>query len=84
VKFVLHAGLAFGAFHRYIYKPFKAGAPGLRGSARATRSREGIDSVAIRAAPAGAGDSPAPGSCLATPAQRTTARARELVDHQVV
>ncbi len=32
-KFVLHAGLAFGSFHRYIYKPyqagaFKAGAPG--------------------------------------------------------
>jgi hypothetical protein len=25
-KFVLHAGLAFGAFHRWIYKPFKAGA----------------------------------------------------------
>ena len=25
VKFVLHAGLAFGAFHRYIYKPFEAG-----------------------------------------------------------
>jgi hypothetical protein len=24
-KFVLHAGLAFGAFHRYIYKPFRAG-----------------------------------------------------------
>ena len=24
-KFVLHAGLAFGTFHRYIYKPFKAG-----------------------------------------------------------
>jgi hypothetical protein len=24
-KFVLHAGLAFGAFHRYVYKPFKAG-----------------------------------------------------------
>ncbi len=24
-KFVLHVGLAFGAFHRYIYKPFKAG-----------------------------------------------------------
>jgi hypothetical protein len=23
-KFVLHAGLGFGAFHRYIYKPFKA------------------------------------------------------------
>jgi hypothetical protein len=25
-KFLLHAGLAFGAFHRYIYKPFKSGA----------------------------------------------------------
>jgi hypothetical protein len=25
-KFVLHMGLAFGAFHRYIDKPFKAGA----------------------------------------------------------
>jgi hypothetical protein len=24
-KFVLHMGLAFGAFHRYIYKPAKAG-----------------------------------------------------------
>ena len=24
-KFVLHLGLAFGAFHRYIYKPFRAG-----------------------------------------------------------
>ncbi|MDQ2896430.1 MAG: hypothetical protein M3Y09_12445 [Actinomycetota bacterium] len=24
-KFLLHAGLAFGAFHRYIYKPFRAG-----------------------------------------------------------
>ncbi len=24
-KFVLHAGLAFGAFHRYIYRPVRAG-----------------------------------------------------------
>ncbi len=24
-KFVLHTGLAFGAFHRYLYKPYKAG-----------------------------------------------------------
>jgi hypothetical protein len=24
-KFVIHAGLAFGAFHRWIYKPLKAG-----------------------------------------------------------
>lgn len=23
-KFLLHAGLAYGAFHRYIYKPYKA------------------------------------------------------------
>jgi hypothetical protein len=25
-KFLLHMGLAFGAFHRYVYKPFRAGA----------------------------------------------------------
>jgi hypothetical protein len=25
-RFALHAGLAFGAFHRYIYKPLKSGA----------------------------------------------------------
>jgi hypothetical protein len=24
-RFLAHAGLAFGAFHRYLYKPFKAG-----------------------------------------------------------
>ena len=24
-KFVLHSGLAFGAFHRYLYKPYQAG-----------------------------------------------------------
>jgi hypothetical protein len=24
-KFIFHAGLAFGAFHRYIYKPFRHG-----------------------------------------------------------
>jgi hypothetical protein len=24
-KFILHAGLAFGAFHHFIYKPYKAG-----------------------------------------------------------
>ncbi len=27
-KFVLHAGLAFGAFHRWIYKPYRAGVLG--------------------------------------------------------
>jgi hypothetical protein len=26
-KFVLHAGLAFGAFHHFIYAPYKASAP---------------------------------------------------------
>ncbi len=26
VKFALHAGLAFGAFHRYILKPYRSGA----------------------------------------------------------
>lgn len=25
VKFVLHSALAYGAFHRYIYKPYRAG-----------------------------------------------------------
>lgn len=25
-KFLLHSGLAFGAFHRYIYRPYRAGA----------------------------------------------------------
>jgi hypothetical protein len=45
-KFLLHAGLAFGAIHRYIYKPLRAGAlrsgaPGrvkvlLKGAAAAT------------------------------------------------
>jgi hypothetical protein len=24
-KFIVHAGLAFGAFHRYIYKPLRSG-----------------------------------------------------------
>lgn len=24
-KFLLHAGLAYGAFHRYVYKPFRSG-----------------------------------------------------------
>jgi hypothetical protein len=24
-KFVIHGGLAYGAFHRYVYKPYKAG-----------------------------------------------------------
>lgn len=26
VKFVLHSALAYGAFHRYVYKPYRAGA----------------------------------------------------------
>lgn len=36
-KFVLHAGLAFGAFHRYVYEPFRAGTfrAGARGRLKA-------------------------------------------------
>jgi hypothetical protein len=36
-KFVIHLGLAFGAFHRYIYKPLRAGAfkPGAPGRVKA-------------------------------------------------
>ena len=34
-KFVFHLGLAGGAFHRYIYKPFKAGAFGKPASHKA-------------------------------------------------
>ncbi|MGH3718293.1 MAG: hypothetical protein ACRDRI_05500 [Pseudonocardiaceae bacterium] len=35
-KFVLHAGLGFGAFHHFIYKPFRSGefSSGSRGRAR--------------------------------------------------
>lgn len=45
-KFVLHTGLAFGAFHRYILKPFKAGtlkkgAPG-RGKALIKAGAAGV------------------------------------------
>jgi len=39
-KFVLHAGLAFGAFHRYIYKPFKKG--GLHGFGLAKAALAGV------------------------------------------
>ncbi len=36
-KFILHAGIAFGAFHRYIYKPYREGAfkPGAPGRTKA-------------------------------------------------
>lgn len=48
-KFVLHAGLAFGAFHRYIYKPYRAhkfssGAPG-RTTALAKAGAAGLFAV---------------------------------------
>jgi hypothetical protein len=33
-KFVLHSGLAFGAFHRYLYKPYQAGTFKKGGSGR--------------------------------------------------
>jgi hypothetical protein len=35
-KFVLHAGLAFGAFHRYLWKPYRAGTFGKGASGRVT------------------------------------------------
>ena len=36
-KFALHAGLAAGAIHRYLYKPYKAGTlqPGAKGRTKA-------------------------------------------------
>ena len=33
-KFLLHAGLAFGAFHRYLWKPYRAGTFGKGASGR--------------------------------------------------
>jgi hypothetical protein len=35
-KFLLHAGLAFGAFHRYLWKPYRAGTFGQGASGRVT------------------------------------------------
>ena len=35
-KFLLHAGLAFGAFHRYLWKPYRAGTFGKGASGRVT------------------------------------------------
>jgi hypothetical protein len=35
-KFLLHAGLAFGAFHRYLWKPYQAGTFGKGASGRVT------------------------------------------------
>jgi hypothetical protein len=48
-KCLLHAGLAFGAIHRYIYKPLRAGA--LRSGARTRQSAaEGCGCGDIRGA----------------------------------
>ncbi|HEY2226122.1 hypothetical protein [Actinomycetospora sp.] len=35
-KFLLHAGLAFGAFHRYLWKPYQAGTFGKGANGRVT------------------------------------------------
>jgi hypothetical protein len=40
-KFVLHAGLAFGAFHRYLWKPYRAGTFGKGASGRVTAFLKG-------------------------------------------
>ncbi|MDQ6749709.1 MAG: hypothetical protein M3Z33_02980, partial [Actinomycetota bacterium] len=44
-KFVIHAGLAFGAFHRYIYKPFKAGVFGRPASHKAALAKAALAAV---------------------------------------
>ncbi len=44
-KFVIHAGLAFGAFHRYIYKPFKAGVFGRPTSHKAALAKAALAAV---------------------------------------
>jgi hypothetical protein len=44
-KFLLHAGLAFGAFHRYIYKPYKA-----RGFSPPSRHKAAIVKAGLAAA----------------------------------
>jgi len=45
-KFVLHTGLALGAFHRYIYKPWKAG--------KLKKGANGRVAALVKAAAAGA------------------------------
>jgi hypothetical protein len=47
-KFVLHAGLAFGAFHRYIYKPLRAGAFSHPFSHKLTIIKAGLAALFIR------------------------------------
>ena len=47
-KFVLHAGLAFGAFHRYIYKPLRAGAFSHPFSHKLTIVKAGLAALFIR------------------------------------
>lgn len=46
-KFVLHMGLAGGAFHRYIYKPFKAGAFGKPLSHKASLAKAALATLFI-------------------------------------
>ncbi len=61
-RFVLHAGLAFGSFHRYIYKPyqagaFKAGAPGRAKALAKAAAAATVTAVELRnARKAAAGD----------------------------
>ena len=47
-KFILHAGLAFGAFHRYIYKPLRAGDFRHPFSHKLTIIKAGLAAVFIR------------------------------------
>ena len=49
-KFILHTGIAFGAFHRYIYKPYRAGSfkKGAPGRTKALVKAAGADALAVR------------------------------------
>jgi hypothetical protein len=46
-KFVLHVGLAGGAFHRWIYKPFKAGVFGKPASHKAALVKAALASLFV-------------------------------------
>jgi len=46
-KFVLHAGLALGAFHRWIYKPIKAGALKNPGSHKLALVKGGVAALFV-------------------------------------
>jgi hypothetical protein len=51
-KFLLHAGLAFGAFHRYLWKPYQAGTFGKGAGGRVTAFvKGGLAALFVKADP---------------------------------